>query len=292
MSEQRNIDPSIFNEIKMPEPEKVKPEEKKEKPNVIDIINLRQIFNEGKPNEYRLFDNFSLSIPDFENTGQFVSIMGASGCGKTCLLKAISGLTKIPSGEIKIYGEDIKKCSNIPMVFQQYSSFDWFTVEFNVALPYIERGVKKKEALEKAREILKLVDLYEHRDKYAKAPELSGGQLQRVSIARCIATDSQIILLDEATGALDIKMKREVQNILLKIFYESSYDPTILNVTHSIEEAVYLSNRIIILKAKPCTIYKTIDIDFGSERRGPWLLETEEYQSKVKEITTILNEIC
>ncbi len=291
MSEQRNIDPSIFNEISIPKQEEKKPEEKKEKSNIIDIINLRQIFNEGKPNEYRLFDNFSLSIPDFENTGQLVSIMGASGCGKTCLLKAISGLTKIPSGEIKIYGEDIKKCGNIPMVFQRYSSYDWFTVEFNVALPYIKRGIKKKEALEKARELLKLVDLYDHRDKYAKEPELSGGQLQRVSIARCLATESQIILLDEATGALDIKMKREVQNILLKIFYESN-NPTILNVTHSIEEAVYLSNRIIILKAKPCTIYKTIDIDFGNERRGPWLLETEEYQRKVKEITTILNEIC
>lgn len=291
MSEQRNIDPSIFNEINIPKQEEKKPEEKKEKSNIIDIINLRQIFNEGKPNEYRLFDNFNLSIPDFENTGQFISIMGASGCGKTCLLRAISGLTTIP-GQIKIYGKNIKDYGNIPMVFQQYSSYEWFTVEFNVALPYIKRGVKKKEALEKAIEILKLVDLYEHRNKYAKAPELSGGQLQRVSIARCIATESQIILLDEATGALDIKMKREVQNILLKIFYESNYDPTILNVTHSIEEAVYLSNRIIILKAKPCTVYKTIDIDFGNERRGPWLLETEEYQRKVKEITTILNEIC
>lgn len=290
MSEQRYIDPSIFKEqIVQEEP---KQEVKEEKKNVIDILNLRQIFNEGKENEYRLFDNFSLSIPDFENSGQFISIMGASGCGKTCLLKAISGLTTIPSGEIKIYGKDIKNCGNIPMVFQQYSSFEWFTVEFNVALPYIERGMKKKEALEKAREILKLVDLYEHRDKYAKAPELSGGQLQRVSIARCIATESQIILLDEATGALDIKMKREVQNILLKIFYESKHDPTIINVTHSIEEAVYLSNRIIILKAKPCAIYKTIDIDFGNERRGPWLLETDEYQKKVKEITAILNEIC
>ena len=288
MSEQRYIDPSIFKEQIKQEPTQ---EVKEEKKNVIDIINLRQIFNEGKENEYRLFDNFSLSIPDFENTGQFISIMGASGCGKTCLLKAISGLTTIP-GEIKIYGKDIKDCGNIPMVFQQYSSYDWFTVEFNVALPYIKRGMKKKEALEKAREILKLVDLYEHRDKYAKAPELSGGQLQRVSIARCIATESHIILLDEATGALDIKMKREVQNILLKIFYESRNNPTIINVTHSIEEAVYLSNRIIILKAKPCTIYKTIDIDFGNERRGPWLLETDEYQRKVKEITAILNEIC
>lgn len=289
MNEQRYIDPSIFSRKETTNT--TEQEELKEKPNIIDIINLRQIFNEGKENEYRLFDNFNLSIPDFENSGQFISIMGASGCGKTCLLRAISGLTTIP-GEIKIYGKSIKDYGNIPMVFQQYSSYDWFTVEFNVALPYIKRGIKKKEAIEKAREILKLVDLYDHKDKYAKAPELSGGQLQRVSIARCIATESQIILLDEATGALDIKMKREVQNILLKIFYESKYDPTIINVTHSIEEAVYLSNRIIILKAKPCTIHKVVDIDFGNERRGTWLLETEDYQRKVKEITEILNEIC
>lgn len=288
MTEHRNIDPSIFSiETRIKE----SPQIIKERKNVIDIVNLRQIFNEGKENEYRLFDNFNLSIPDFENSGQFISIMGASGCGKTYLLRAISGLVDIP-GQIKIYGKSIKEYGNIPMVFQHYSSLYWFTVEFNVALPFIKKGMKKKEAIEKAREILKLVDLYDHKDKYAKAPELSGGQLQRVSIARCIATESQIILLDEATGALDIKMKREVQNILLKIFYESNYDPTILNVTHSIEEAVYLSNRIIILKAKPCTIYKIIDIDFGTERRGPWLLETVEYQKKVKEVTAVLNEIC
>lgn len=107
------------------------------------------------------------------------------------------------------------------------------------------------------------LNLEKHANKYAKNSELSGGQLQRVSIARSLACDSKLILLDEATGALDIKMKREVQNIILKILNNS--EKTIINVTHSVEEAVYLSSKIIILLPKPCRIHKVMDIHFDGE---------------------------
>lgn len=262
---------------------------------VINIKNLRQIFNEGKDNEYRLFDNFSLDIPDFPNEGQLISIMGGSGCGKSCLLRAIAGLTTIPEGEITIYGKSIKEYGNIPMVFQTYSNYEWMTVLDNVKLPMKLRGIKDEEAEQRAKELLDIVGLTDHINKYAKAGALSGGQLQRVSIARSLACDSQIILFDEATGALDINMKREIQNIILKIFNESKYDPTILNVTHSVEEAVYLSNRIVILKPKPCTVYQTIDVKFPGEdtrKRGPWVLETPEFAEYTKIVTKYLDDVC
>ena len=145
-------------------------------------------------------------------------------------------------------------------------------------------------------EILCSFGLCEHAEKYAKPGVLSGGQLQRVSVARCIATDSQILLLDEATGALDIRMKREVQDMLLNLFYDLNRDMTILNVTHSVEEALYTSNRIIILQAKPCRIFKTMDIKYPGEsvnnKRGKWIFNTDEYVRYSRELTAALDEAC
>jgi NitT/TauT family transport system ATP-binding protein len=260
---------------------------------VIEIKHLTQIFNEGTPNEYRLFEDFNLTIPDFIGKGQLISIMGGSGCGKSQLLRAIAGLSKIPKGDIKIYGKDISEYNHIPMVFQTYSNYEWMTVLENVMLPMKIRGIGKEEAKEKAMKLIELVGLTEHAGKYAKSSSLSGGQLQRVSIARSLACNSPIILFDEATGALDIKMKREVQNIILKIFYESELDPTIINVTHSIEEAVYLSNRIIVLQPKPCRIYKTLDIDYNeTEPRDKWVFDTKEFTEYTNELTKILEDVC
>jgi NitT/TauT family transport system ATP-binding protein len=260
---------------------------------VIEIKHLTQIFNEGTPNEYRLFEDFNLTIPDFIGKGQLISIMGGSGCGKSQLLRAIAGLSKIPKGDIKIYGKDISEYNHIPMVFQTYSNYEWMTVLENVMLPMKIRGIGKEEAKEKAMKLIELVGLTEHAGKYAKSSSLSGGQLQRVSIARSLACNSPIILFDEATGALDIKMKREVQNIILKIFYESELDPTIINVTHSIEEAVYLSNRIIVLQPKPCRIYKTLDIDYNeTEPRDKWVFDTKEFTEYTNELTKVLEDVC
>lgn len=262
---------------------------------VIKMEHITQIFNEGTDLEYRLFDDFNLSIPDFKEKGQLISIMGGSGCGKSQLLRAIAGLSKIPKGTIKIYDRDIKDCRHIPMVFQTYSNYEWMTVLENVMLPMKIRGVDEKEAKRRALELIDTVGLTDHANKYAKNGSLSGGQLQRVSIARSLACNSPIILFDEATGALDIKMKREVQNIILKIFYESNEDPTIINVTHSIEEAIYLSNRVIILKPNPCSIYKVMDIYFDDEdirKRGSWVFDTPKFAEYTNELTRYLGEVC
>lgn len=257
-----------------------------------DVINLKGIsvtFNEGTDKEYKLFENFNFDIPDFPGEGQFISIMGQSGCGKSQILKLISGLNKPTSGEVLIYGKPLD--GFIPMVFQQYSSFPWMTVLDNVALPLKLKGIKGEELKSTAMGFLRVVGLEDHAHKWARQPELSGGQLQRVSLARSMAGNKQILLLDEATGALDIKMKREVQDTLLKIYYESTFDPTIISVTHSIEEAVYLSNRIIVLKANPCSIYKIIDIKFPGQRT-PGIRESSKFIEYTRELENIMNEVC
>lgn len=260
--------------------------------NVIDLININQSFKTENV-EFKLFDNFNLSIKDFKNEGQFISIMGASGCGKSQLLKIISGLNKPTSGMVKIYGKDQTERDNIPMVFQQYSSYPWMSVLDNVALPLKMKGIPKNERYEQAMNMLKIVGLEGHENKWAQYPILSGGQLQRVSLARNLVASSQILLLDEATGALDIKSKRDMQDTLLDVYYSSKVDPTIISVTHSIEEAVYLSNRIYILTANPCTIHSVIDVDFGPsyERRTSEVRKTKIFSDYVSQIEEIMDSI-
>lgn len=257
---------------------------------VINLVNLNQSFKTDK-GKFVLFDNFSLDIKDFKGQGQFISIMGQSGCGKSQLLKIISGLNKPDSGVVKIYGKEQGENDSIPMVFQQYSAFPWMTVLDNVALPLKLRGIPKEERYEKAMRMLKIVGLEGHEYKWAKYPILSGGQLQRVSLARNLVYSSQILLLDEATGALDIKSRRAMQDTLLDVYYDSELDPTIISVTHDILEAVYYSNRVYILTANPCKVHSIIDIDFGTEKRDKSIRDTKKFKDYVSQIEKIMNEI-
>lgn len=260
---------------------------------VVRFKNITQIFNQGTDREYKLFENFNLDIPDIPNNGQLVSIMGASGCGKTRLVRLLCDLDTVQSGTVEVYGKSLKEYGNIPMIFQQYSNFGWFTCLKNVALVYEIRGFKKDEAEHKAMELLKLVGLEDKANNYPD--KLSGGQQQRLSIARCIATNSQIMIFDEATAALDLVNKRAVQNTILDIFYESEFDPTILNISHSVDEVAYISNMVIILKPNPCEIHKIINIHYDGEdekRRGEWVFETPQYGEYVKMLNKTLEEIC
>ncbi len=220
--------------------------------------------------------------------------MGASGCGKSRLVRLLCGLDDVQSGSVSVYGKPLSEFGNIPMVFQNHSNsnYPWMKVIDNVMLPMIIRGISKKDAYKKAVQLLKLVGLEDKQNDYPNM--LSGGQNQRVAISKCLATNSQIIVLDEATGALDIKMKREIQNIILRILYGSLVDPTIINITHSIEEALYLSNKIIILKANPCGIVKVMNIHYNGEEdkhRGEWIFQTDEYKKYYAELSNTLANI-
>jgi NitT/TauT family transport system ATP-binding protein len=206
------------------------------------------------------------------------------------LLRCISGLNHPDSGIIKIYGKEKTNKDILPMVFQQYSSFPWMTVLENVTLPLKWTGMGKKEREEKAREMLKIVGLEGQENKWAQYPILSGGQLQRVAICRCLISNPQILLLDEICSGLDVISRKNMQNFLLEIFNNPKIDLTFLNVTHSPEEAVYLSNRVYILTANPCTIHSVIDINFDCPRNED-LRKTQKFTEYVNQIDTIMNQI-
>lgn len=284
-----NIDPTKPKQPQQPQ----QPQQPLQETSDIDVFNLTDInlsFTTAT-GKFTLFDNFNLRIEDIPNEGQFVSILGASGSGKSQILKLLSGLSKPDSGSIKFYGKEIDSNHHIPMVFQQYSAFPWMTVLDNVMLPLKLKKVPEKEAKQRALEMLALVGLEDQKDKWAQYPALSGGQLQRVSIARNLVDKSQVLLLDEATSALDIFSKRDMQKALLDIYYSSELDPTIINVTHDISEAVYLSNRIIVLAANPCRIHKIVKVDFGAGRRTEHIRETPQFADYVRTVEALMDEV-
>lgn len=232
----------------------------------VDVINLKNVTQTYGDANNPVFLNFNLDIKDLAGEGQFITIMGKSGCGKSTLLRYISGLQKPTTGEVSIYGKLRTDKDRIPMVFQQYTSIEWKTVLENVALPLIIKGVPEKEAKEKAMNIIEIVGLLGHENKWAKYPILSGGQLQRVAIARNLIVNPQILLMDEPFGALDTVTRKELQLFVRSIYEGAHFDPTIILVTHSESEAVFLSNKIVILDSNPATIRHEMEIDLPKVR--------------------------
>jgi NitT/TauT family transport system ATP-binding protein len=262
---------------------------------ILELRNIHQTyFDDKKQKDFVVFDNLNLAIEDYENVGQFAVIMGKSGCGKSTLLRYWTGLQKPTSGEVLISGKPLSKSQSIPMVFQQYSSLEWYSVLENVALPLTLKGVSKKEAHEKAMAMIKVVGLEGHENKYAKGPQLSGGQLQRVAIARSLVANPSMILLDEPFGALDGFTRAKMQFFLLDLFQKSEVadlNPTVVLVTHDPREAVLLGNDIYIMDADPGRIVKHLrpelpDSRDRSIRKDPRFVEIVSYVEDVMEGNT------
>ena len=213
-----------------------------------DIIELKNICQTYDGNNF-VIDGLNLLIEDKPGQGEFVVILGGSGCGKSTVLRYICGLQKPTSGEVLIYGKQRSDTDHIAMVFQQYSSFYWYTVLQNVMIPLSIKGVPQKEAKEKAMEMIVKVGLEGHENKYAQYPTLSGGQLQKVAIARSLISNPKILLMDEPFGALDIHTRHEMQILLANIWEE--LDSTIMFVTHDIREAVFLGDDIWVMDSNP-----------------------------------------
>ena len=269
----------------------------------IDVINLRGIrqvyttktgpFWNRKKIDNVLFENFNFDVKDVKGEGQFVALLGKSGCGKSTILRYIAGLQEPTAGDIYIYGKKKTEENRIPMIFQQYTSFPWKSVIENVALPLLIKNVNRSEAFDKAKEMINVVGLTGHENKWARAPLLSGGQLQRVAIARSLIVNPQILLLDEPFSGLDIKNKAELQNILLNLYYNPTIDVTFIMVTHDIREAVYLANRLFIMKTDPASIYKEYIIELGGVggRRSQQTKFTNEYNEFVKLVDNDFNSL-
>jgi len=229
-----------------------------------DIIELRNVTQKYDNNEVSVLEEFNLLIENKPNKGQFIILLGPSGCGKSTVLRYISGLQQPTSGEIFIKGNPRTDNDRIGMVFQQYSSFPWMTVLDNVALGLKFKGVSKSERNQKAMEMLDVVGLKGHEQKFAKYPVLSGGQLQRVAIARSLLVNPEIILMDEPFGALDTKTRLKMQDFLLEVW--NQIHPTIVLVTHDISEAVYLGDDIYIMSNAPSKIIEHIPVNISTEK--------------------------
>jgi len=239
-------------------------------PPVLELRGIRQTYFDSKKQEdFVVFDNFNLAVDDYPGMGQFIVIMGKSGCGKSTLLRYWTGLQKPTAGEVFVGGKPLTEHQSMPMVFQQYSSLEWFSVLDNVALPLTLKGVSQKQAREQAMEMIKVVGLEGHENKYARIPQLSGGQLQRVAIARCLVANPNMLLLDEPYGALDGFTRAKMQFFLLDIFQKrelSDLNPTVVLVTHDPREAVLLGHDIYIMDSGPGRIVKHIKPDLPDHR--------------------------
>jgi NitT/TauT family transport system ATP-binding protein len=229
--------------------------------NIIELKNIGQSYDGGKN---WIIKGLNMLIEDKPDQGQFIVLLGMSGSGKSTLLRYIAGLQNPTEGEVLIKGQSVSDKQRVSMVFQQYSSLPWMTVLDNVSLALLYKGVSKKERYERAMELIELVGLAGHEKKYAQYPALSGGQLQRVAIARSIIANPEIVLMDEPFGALDIKTRIQMQDMLINLWHK--FHSTIIFVTHDINEAVYLADDIFIMKSPPSNIIEQIDIDLPLRR--------------------------
>jgi NitT/TauT family transport system ATP-binding protein len=194
-------------------------------------------------------------------TGEFVSIVGPSGCGKSTFLKIVNGLFPATDGTIEMAEPGSGPAD--AMVFQDSSLFPWYSVVNNVAYGLVCRGVPRKEARARAKPYIDLVGLTGFEEKYPY--QLSGGMQQRVNLARALAVDPQILLMDEPFAALDAQTRELMQAELLRIWNEA--EKTVLFITHQIEEAIYLSDRVIVMSARPGRILADISIEIPRPRQ-------------------------
>jgi ABC-type nitrate/sulfonate/bicarbonate transport system ATPase subunit len=216
-------------------------------------------------------EGVSLTIQDNE----FVTVVGRSGCGKTTLLNIIAGLVEPTGGEVRVNGRPVTgPGGGKGMVFQQHALFPWLTAIQNVEFGCKSRGMPFRERAEAASQLIELVGLRGFEHKYPI--ELSGGMQQRVAIARALALDPEILLMDEPFGALDELTRLEMQDELLRVW--SSRKKTVVFVTHSISEALILSDRVVVLSARPGRVRQEISLDLPRprERTDPKLIALHE----------------
>ncbi|MEV6924515.1 ABC transporter ATP-binding protein [Dactylosporangium sp. NPDC051485] len=253
-------------------------------PAIISVRGVNKEFNSGKRSVAALQD-IDLSIA----RGEFVSLLGPSGCGKSTLLRVLANLTEPSSGEVSLNGKTPRAARSdrdYGMVFQQAGLFDWRSVQRNVELPLQVAGADKQTRRAKAHEMLELVRLAEFAKHFPW--QLSGGMQQRVAIARALSADPEILFMDEPLGALDEMNRERLQGELLRIWADTR--TTVVFVTHSISEAVFLSSRIVVMTARPGRIADSIDVDLPYPRTAA-TRTTEAFFAKVTEVRTALHGV-
>jgi NitT/TauT family transport system ATP-binding protein len=253
------------------------------------LKNLKQVYlirNQEKKRveEFVALEDFSLSI----NEGEFIAVVGPSGCGKSTLLDILAGLTKTKSGEIYIDGRIVTgPALDRGFIMQGYALFPWRTVRRNVEYGLEVKHIHKKERAAIAKQYIDLVGLNGFEDRYPN--ELSGGMRQRVAIARSLAYNPQVLLMDEPFAAVDAQTREILQDELLRIWEKTQ--KTIIFITHSIEEAVLLAGRVVVMTKRPGHIKKILDINLPRPRTAADMRSSADYGSITRRIWEILNDV-
>lgn len=226
----------------------------------LDLIELRKIFPSKGPGEsIHVLEKIEHHI----DKGRFISIIGPSGCGKTTLLRIIAGLEKATSGEVLLDGKGLVQGSeDVGMVFQEYALFPWRTTLQNIEMGLEIKGVDKDERRSTAMDYIKTFDLSGFENRYPRA--LSGGMKQRVAIARTLIMNPRVVLMDEPFGSLDSQTRNAMQEFLLRIWQKRG--DTIIFVTHNVDEAVFLSDEIVVFSKRPARIIKILKIEYPRPR--------------------------
>lgn len=256
----------------------------------IEIRQLSKVFSKGKRRVVAV-EGMELEVAD----GEFVCLLGPSGCGKTTILRIVAGLEPATVGEVLVHGKKVGSAGpERGMVFQEFALFPWRTVRRNIEFGLEIRGVPEKQRHETSSELIKLVGLDGFADSHPD--ELSGGMRQRVGIARALANEPTVLLMDEPFGSLDAQTRNLMQKELLRIW--SATKKTVLFVTHSVDEAVFLADRIVVMTARPGKVREIIPISLPRPRdrtsaefiavRGKVLEELDEEfeKARMKELSS------
>ncbi len=262
------------------------------KPPVVLFAGVSKTYALGTPQAFTAINDVNFVVEDLPGKGEFVAILGPSGCGKSTVLRMIAGLDpQFPptTGRIEVFGHSIAgPGADRGMVFQSYTSFDHRTVLHNVAFGLECRGVKRRERLEEARHWIDKVGLSVKDDANKYPHQLSGGMQQRVAIARTLILKPRIILMDEPFGALDPITRLHMQDQLIALWRE--VEATVFFVTHSIEESVYLGDRVYIFSASPGTIDREIEVP-PPDRPAIEMQRDGGFQQVVFEIREIIDRL-
>jgi NitT/TauT family transport system ATP-binding protein len=250
---------------------------------MIEIDGVSQVFQTSARQDHLALSDISLAIED----GAFVSILGPSGCGKSTLLYIVGGFVNPTQGTAKVRGKAITGPGpDRGPVFQEFALFPWKSVLGNVMYGPRQQGVKPVEAEAQSRALIEMVGLKGFENFYPK--ELSGGMKQRVALARTLAYHPAVLLMDEPFGALDAHTRTRLQNDLLNIWERDR--KTVLFVTHSVDEAVFLSDKVVMMTRSPGRIRQIVDIDLPRPRRRTELLLDPRYQKYVVEIERMFDD--
>jgi NitT/TauT family transport system ATP-binding protein len=246
----------------------------------IDINGLVVEYAERSDKKLAL-DGVTFSVPE----GQFVTVVGSSGCGKSTLLSVLEGLHGPSSGTVTIDGKPVTGPGlDRGVVFQQYSLFPWMTARANVmfGIAQAKRDWPRREVRKLANEYLEKVGLSDAADRYPS--RLSGGMQQRVAIARTLAMGADVLLMDEPFGAVDAKNRALLQELLLELWSGETKRKTVIFITHDLDEAIFLSDRIIMLTDSPGSVYRDIPVEFPRPRYREELMESIVYDDFRREL--------